>query len=602
MFYIAHISLAMIIIMFIVVARQPRKNQLSKLLMFFMFDLFLWTISVLAINYSFLLGLPQYILFFENLTYFGVAFTAVHMLQISLLFSNESPFRFLKSKYMYVIPIVTQVMVWTNGLHHAFYHRFDFFDINTTVFGWYFYIHTGFSYFCLLIALVSIAKVMFKNRGVSKNQAFIIFVGTLIPILVNVFFTLNVEGFSPLSTPVAFLVTMLAYFFGVVRYNLFRVTPMAMKMVINKMSEMYLVVDERLVILDYNEQFYNTFSPLINLKKQISITDAMSSVNKTGVTAKSIGASIKECRDTLNTVYKDYEISKEGKVSYFSAEYSALIIDNKYYGCILLLRDVTQARKDMEEIKRNQNIIVERERLASIGQLIGGIAHNLKTPIMAIAGRAVNLEALFDEYEQSLDDETVTKNDHKEIIKDMRNEIDTIQEHISYISEIITTVKDQTVKLNDSINYSFTIDELIKRVKILMQHELTRNNCELTVDMQADEETTIEGDLNSMIQIIDNIISNAIYAYNGAHGKIDMTITRNEQHVVFAISDEAGGIPEEVQQILFREMTTTKGKDGTGLGLYMSHANIAGRFGGKMWFNSVEGKGTEFFISVPISN
>lgn len=58
----------------------------------------------------------------------------------------------------------------------------------------------------------------------------------------------------------------------------------------------------------------------------------------------------------------------------------------------------------METIKNNQDILMERERLAGLGQLIGGIAHNLKTPIMSIAGATQGLENLIKEYDESIDD------------------------------------------------------------------------------------------------------------------------------------------------------------------------------------------------------
>ena len=85
----------------------------------------------------------------------------------------------------------------------------------------------------------------------------------------------------------------------------------------------------------------------------------------------------------------------------------------------LLLKDVTQHKEDMETIKNNQDVLMERERLAGLGQLIGGIAHNLKTPIMSIAGATQGLENLIKEYDESIDDPLVNSQDHHDIAKDM---------------------------------------------------------------------------------------------------------------------------------------------------------------------------------------
>jgi len=373
-----------------------------------------------------------------------------------------------------------------------------------------------------------------------------------------------------------------------------------MKTVIDKTSDLYIVVDENLIILDYNEPFNNVFSPLTNLKKHISISDALRPLNKTGVSEESIINIIKLCQESRDVIHRDVELTIDGVFKYYSIEFTAIIIENEYFGCILMLRDITQAMKDMEEIKQNHLMLIERERLASLGQLIGGIAHNLKTPIMATSGRAQNLETLISEYEDSIDDENVTKDDHREIVKEMRDEVEKIQTHMAYISEIITTVKEQTIKLNEDTLDFFTIEELVRRIYILMQHELIRNNCELIYDKQIDEQKIIKGDINSFVQIVDNIIINAIHAYGGARGKIWLKITDTPRDIIITVRDMAGGIPVDVQEKLFRQMFTSKGKDGTGLGLYISHSTIVGKYGGKMWFNSIEGQGSEFFISIPI--
>ena len=171
---------------------------------------------------------------------------------------------------------------------------------------------------------------------------------------------------------------------------------------------------------------------------------------------------------------------------------------------------------------------------------------------------------------------------------------------MSYISEIITTVKDQTVERDYDTHASFTIVELIRRMKILLQHELVSNNCELIYDLQIDDAAQIPGDINSILQVIDCMVINAIHAYEGAGGQIWLKLSNTPDSVVFSVRDEANGIPQDIQDKLFKQMVTTKGRDGTGLGLYISHTTIVGRYNGKMWFDSAPGKGSEFFISIPL--
>ncbi|AFV03788.1 Signal transduction histidine kinase [Dehalobacter sp. DCA] len=90
-----------------------------------------------------------------------------------------------------------------------------------------------------------------------------------------------------------------------------------------------------------------------------------------------------------------------------------------------------------------------------------------------------------------------------------------------------------------------------------------------------------------------------MHAYEGQTGEIGFSIYKERHNLKFALSDHGKGIPEEVQKRLFKEMFTTKGKNGTGLGLYMSYSTIKGRFSGNMKFESQEGVGTTFYITIP---
>jgi signal transduction histidine kinase len=167
------------------------------------------------------------------------------------------------------------------------------------------------------------------------------------------------------------------------------------------------------------------------------------------------------------------------------------------------------------------------------------------------------------------------------------------------MSDIISAVKGQAVQMNDSTTSSFTIEDLVKRIDLLMKHELKKYHCSLVTDFQADLKTEIKGELNNLVQIFDNIIMNAIQAYEGETGDIFFQIIGTADTIQFSLRDHGRGIPEQIQRRLFREMVTTKGKNGTGLGLYMSYSTIKGRFGGDLWFTSAEGEGTTIYIAIP---
>ena len=257
--------------------------------------------------------------------------------------------------------------------------------------------------------------------------------------------------------------------------------------------------------------------------------------------------------------------------------------------------------KNIEEIHNNQISLMERERLASLGQLIGGIAHNLKTPIMSISGAAEGLSDLIKEYDSSIDDPEVNSQDHHDIAKDMYAWIAKIKIHAEYMSDVITAVKGQAVTLSTENDITLTIGELLKRVNILMKHELKNAIIYLNIKMKTDENTIIKGDVNSLVQVINNMISNSIQAYNGKpEQNIDLIVEKKNNTLIISVKDYGCGLSPKVKDKLFKEMITTKGKNGTGLGLYMSYSTIKAHFNGNITVDSEEGKGCTFSIILPL--
>ena len=264
------------------------------------------------------------------------------------------------------------------------------------------------------------------------------------------------------------------------------------------------------------------------------------------------------------------------------------------------IQDLT--RKQVTEIKDSRDMLVEQERLASLGQMIGGISHNLKTPIMSISGAAEGLTDLVTELDESIGDPEVTNEDFHEIASDMKEWITKIHSYTGYMSDIITAVKGQAVTLSEQEEEAFTIYELIKRVEILMKNELQNAHTKLEKELNKCENVKIEGNINSLVQVINNLISNGIQSYKEKpDGIINLETKKSGNNISITIEDHGCGIPADVKDKLFKEMITTKGKNGTGLGLFMSYSTIKGKFKGDMKFESKENVGTKFIITLPIA-
>ncbi len=579
-------------LLLIYMVRKKNKRQLDNvfIVIYILFIIWLMGLAIQIIGYKKFNINPIY---FDYFVYIPICFMPVLFLIMALVFARTK-INF-KKRYLllFIIPTLSILLLWTNEAHHLFYQEYST-DFVNTKFGNYFYVHYAYTYLMFGISLFILMKYSIKNSGFFSRPAILIFIGALIPIITNVLGVIGIIQMSIYITPITFTFTVFCLMLAMFRFDLFKVSPIALQRIVDRISDSYIVLNENNEISDFNKTFIDTFSKDTNIrgKSIVDIFEDEDLINK-------IQKNIEKVKNNDKT--ENFEMYIAFIKKYFNIEITSIIVNNDFLGILVLFKDVTQHIKDMKSLEDNQDLLIEQERLASLGQMIGGIAHNLKTPIMSISGAAEGLSDLIKEYDISIDDPEVNSTDHHEIAKDMSEWVEKIKTHTEYMSDVISAVKGQAVVLSNEERVSFTILELVKRVDILMKHELKNAIIYLNIAMKADESLEIKGDVNSLVQIINNMISNSIQAYNGkTEQNIDMLVETNNNKLLITIKDYAGGLPEKVKQKLFKEMITTKGKNGTGLGLYMSYSTIKARFGGNITYETEDGKGTSFTIELPM--
>lgn len=579
------------------ILKSKSKKQIKKIFSFNLICLLICTTGqITQILFSQKLGIKQ--IYFDYFVYIGTCFLPISVYFTGLSFENTKIQFKKKYSVLFIIPIISLIILWTNDYHHLFYKQYST-SIANTVYGPYMVIHNIYSYILLGLGIIYMLKFSIKNSGFFSKQSLLIVLGVSVPVVVNILGTFKIIPMSIYVTPITFTITIICCAIAIFKFQFLNVTPIALQKIVDRISDGYVVLDDNNVITDFNKTFLDIFKlssedirskNFIRFLQQRKISEQV---------VEKISKSIKKANSTEKTVSFEQQFVKIKK--YFRIEITPINSDNNSLGTLFLLKDITQHKEDMETIKNNQDILMERERLAGLGQLIGGIAHNLKTPIMSIAGATQGLENLIKEYDESIDDPLVNSQDHHDIARDMEEWIPKIRAHLEYMSDIITTVKGQAVaSLSTDDTEEFTVAELIKRVNILMKHELKNAYIYLNVLMKIDENQIIHGNVNVLVQVVNNMISNAIQAYAGKHDQnIQLEISNIDNYINISITDFAGGLPKEVQDRLFKEMVTTKGKNGTGLGLYMSYSNIKAHFGGDITYQTEDGKGTTFNILIP---
>lgn len=576
------------------ILRSKSKNQLQKI---FAFDL----ICVLIISVGVILQEICSKLFninalnFEKFIYIGTCFLPLGIYFTGLIFSKTKVT--FKPRYLLlcVIPIMTLCILWTNDYHHLFFKYYST-NMSDIVTGPMHTVNAVYSYLLLLLGVFYLLRYSIKNQGLFSKQSILILLGISIPVVLNFLGTCKILPMTVYVTPISFSLSMIFFAFAILKFQFLGATPIALQKIVDRMSDSYLVLNDDGTITDFNQTFITTFK-IDDTTLRGQNFEEFSKKHK--INYGKIKNAILKTKDSNKTISFEHHVNRIHKI--FTVEVNTIYSDGASLGTLILFKDITQHIEDMETIKNNQDILMERERLASLGQLIGGIAHNLKTPIMSISGAAEGLTDLVKEYDSSIDDPEVNSQDHHDIAKDMSEWIVKIKEYTEYMSDIITAVKGQAVTLSETENISFDIDELVKRVDILMKHELKNALIYMNVQMKAPKTTKIHGDINSLVQVINNMISNAIQAYNGkTEQNIDLILEKSNENLIISVKDYGCGLPQKVQDKLFKEMITTKGKNGTGLGLYMSYSTIKAHFNGNITFETEEGKGTTFNIILPL--
>nr|MDJ0519521.1 ATP-binding protein [Trichodesmium sp. MO_231.B1] len=281
-----------------------------------------------------------------------------------------------------------------------------------------------------------------------------------------------------------------------------------------------------------------------------------------------------------------------------------------------------------QQLEQTQLQLIQSEKMASIGQLVSGVAHEINNPVGCIGGNLdyateyiQDLMDLLQLYQQGFEHNSqIIQNKIEEIeldylIEDLPALIESIKEGTERIAEISKSMR--TFSRGDTIaKVPFNIHEGIDSTLLILKHRLkaNENRPEIQVIKNSGKLPEINCYPGQLNQVFMNLIANAIDAIDESNfGKtfaeikaspnqisITTEIEDEKQEVIIRIGDNGMGMSDEVKQKIFEHLFTTKGVGkGTGLGLSISRQIVVEKHGGKIACTSELGRGTEFVISLP---
>lgn len=569
----------------------------------------IWLLALLCLKYTD--PSNQTMLYvWDACTYVGVGFAPVFCLCIALVFTRGWDRMRPLGWALFIMPVITNIVVWTNPIHHLQYEVFSVVK-SEIVFGPYIYVSGLYTYACLICSIILMISFALKNNSrLYLKQCVLVSLGGLVPLIVSSIATFGSLDIPITATPLSFVPTVLFNGIAIYQLHLLDIKPLATQQILDWLTDCYLVVSEDGLIITYNKPFEAIFASRFGISENRYLSECVKEEDVAKKTAVyHLLTAIESSKETHSAISFEQAIGVfEGdtyRKNYYITDVTPLIIDHKSSGFVVLYKDITQLKKSMQQLQDSRTRMMEQERMAFLGQMMAGLAHNLKTPIMSISGCISAAEDLVEECKNSLGDPEVTAEDYQEIYGEMNEWFQRVRDATAYMSDIITAIKGQAATVNTSEDTTFTFDELVRRSRLLMRHELQSGNCTLEVECPDGSDTgvVLHGDINNLVQVINNLLSNAVYAEKQTGGgAITVGVQQEGENLKIYVKDTGPGVKPNVKNRLFKEMITSKGTMGTGLGLYISNTVVRGKFGGSMWVEDNPGGGAIFGISIPISS
>ncbi len=245
---------------------------------------------------------------------------------------------------------------------------------------------------------------------------------------------------------------------------------------------------------------------------------------------------------------------------------------------VILVEDVTDQRALEAQL-------IQNEKMASVGQLVSGVAHELNNPLTSIAG----LAELLLEPARRLPEPT---REHLRVIHDQAERAARIVRNLLTFARPSSLVK-EPVDLND----------VVARTALLISYEMRQRGIELARTLDP-EPVVVVGDRYELQQVLLNLLTNAVHAVSslepGRARRIRLSTGRNGGQAILAVGDSGAGVPAPHVPQLFTPFFTTKGPgQGTGLGLSVSYGLVEAH-GGRIAYRASADGGAEFVVALPL--
>ncbi|MEM9925493.1 MAG: AAA family ATPase [Cyanobacteria bacterium P01_D01_bin.50] len=254
----------------------------------------------------------------------------------------------------------------------------------------------------------------------------------------------------------------------------------------------------------------------------------------------------------------------------------------------------------LEELKSTQNKLVESEKMAALGSLVAGVAHEINTPVGTSITVASNLAAKTQDFANNIAQGQLKRSILNTYLEVAQKSSDLLVKNLNRAGELVNSFKQVAVDQTNLELRNFKVKEYIEGILLNLAPQLKQSPHKIKVS--GDDNLKINNYAGSLAQIVTNLVMNSlIHAYpQGEEGELHFEILSDAEDIKIMYSDNGCGIPQDNLGKIFEPFFTTKRNEGgTGLGLHIVYNLITHKLQGSIDIDSSLGKGTKFTLTIP---
>ncbi len=261
-----------------------------------------------------------------------------------------------------------------------------------------------------------------------------------------------------------------------------------------------------------------------------------------------------------------------------------------------------ELRKSVEELQRTQEQLVQAEKMAALGGLVAGVAHEINTPVGICITAASYLEQKTQEFQALYQEQKIARSALEKYMKTAVESSRLILANLHKASKQIQSFKEVAVDQTTEEQRRFEVKTYLEETLFSLRPQIKRYRH--TVTISGDESIMMQSYPGAFSQVITALVMNSVnHAYQaGEHGRLGMTFRQDEERLLLEYTDDGCGIAEDhIGKIFDPFFTTARGKGGTGLGLHIVFNLVTQKLQGTITCESRAGKGTMFFLELPLN-